>query len=45
MRYVAVLTALAANMAFASPEVTVDLRGGTTMDFVWIEPGSFTMGE
>ena len=25
-------------------EITVDLPGGATMDFVWVEPGTFTMG-
>jgi formylglycine-generating enzyme required for sulfatase activity len=25
-------------------ELTVDLPGGATMEFVWIEPGTFTMG-
>jgi len=24
--------------------LTVDLPGGATMEFVWIEPGTFTMG-
>ena len=28
----------------ANPEVTVDLPGAVTMDFVWIEPGTFLMG-
>jgi formylglycine-generating enzyme required for sulfatase activity len=26
------------------PKVTAQLPGGATMDFVWIEPGTFTMG-
>jgi formylglycine-generating enzyme required for sulfatase activity len=30
--------------AYANPEITVDLPGGATMEFVWIEPGTFTMG-
>ncbi len=30
--------------ANANSEMTVDLPGGATIDFVWIEPGSFTMG-
>ena len=30
--------------AYANPEITVDLPDGATMDFVWIEPGTFTMG-
>ena len=29
---------------YANEEITVDLPGGATMVFVWIEPGSFTMG-
>jgi len=28
----------------ADPEITVDLPGGATMAFVWIEPDTFTMG-
>ena len=31
-------------MAFANPETSVELPGGATMDFVWIEPGTFMMG-
>ena len=38
------VVALAAAPAFANPEMTVELPGGATMDFVWIEPGTFTMG-
>jgi hypothetical protein len=30
--------------ALAHPEMTVDLPGGATMDFVWIEPATFLMG-
>ena len=30
--------------ASANPEITVDLPGGATMDFVWIQPGTFVMG-
>lgn len=29
---------------WANEEITVDLPGGATMDFVWIEPGTFMMG-
>jgi len=29
---------------FANEEITVELPGGATMEFVWIEPGTFTMG-
>jgi formylglycine-generating enzyme required for sulfatase activity len=32
------------GLAFANPEMTVDLPGGATMEFVWIEPGTFLMG-
>jgi formylglycine-generating enzyme required for sulfatase activity len=33
------------NCEFApGGEMTVDLPGGATMDFVWIEPGTFLMG-
>ena len=28
----------------ANEEITVELAGGATMEFVWIEPGTFTMG-
>ena len=38
------VVALAAASAFANPEMTVELPGGATMDFGWIEPGTFTMG-
>ena len=39
---VALLASVA--VALANPEMTVDLPGGATMDFVWIEPGMFQMG-
>ncbi|MFA6107609.1 MAG: formylglycine-generating enzyme family protein [Candidatus Latescibacterota bacterium] len=38
------LVLLWVSVAYANPETTVDLPGGATMDFVWIEPGTFTMG-
>ena len=38
------LVAFAAAPAFANPEMTVELPGGVTMEFVWIEPGTFVMG-
>ena len=40
------LTALlvSSTSAYANPAITVDLPGGCTMDFVWIEPGVFLMG-
>ncbi len=28
----------------ANPEITLEISGGATMDFVWIEPGTFMMG-
>ena len=30
--------------ACGNPEITVELPQGQTMEFVWIEPGAFTMG-
>jgi formylglycine-generating enzyme required for sulfatase activity len=38
------LAVLAWTPLAANPEMTVDLPGGATMDFVWIGPGTFTMG-
>jgi len=38
------VVAWAAGAAFANPEIVVDLPGGASMEFVWIEPGTFTMG-
>ncbi|MFC1525890.1 formylglycine-generating enzyme family protein [Candidatus Latescibacterota bacterium] len=38
------LSALASTPVFANPEITVDLPGGATMDFVWIEPRTFMIG-
>ncbi|MFA6112234.1 MAG: SUMF1/EgtB/PvdO family nonheme iron enzyme, partial [Candidatus Latescibacterota bacterium] len=35
----------AAEPAPPRDTLTVDLPGGTTMEFVWIEPGTFTMGD
>ena len=32
------------SAADANEEITVDLPGGATMEFVWIEPGTFIMG-
>ena len=31
-------------IAVASEEITIPLPGGESMEFVWIEPGTFTMG-
>lgn len=35
---------LSSVVALANPEMTVDLPGGVTTKFVWIEPGPFLMG-
>ena len=35
---------LFASPGFANQDITVELPGGATMDFVWIEPGTFLMG-
>jgi len=32
------------SAGYANEEITVELPGGATMDFVWIDPGTFTMG-
>jgi len=32
------------DSVYANPEITVELPGGATMEFVWIEPGRFLMG-
>jgi len=39
-----VLALVGVQAGDANEEITVDLPGGATMDFVWIEPGTFTMG-
>ena len=44
MRRTLILILLLYGSAYANPEMTVDLPGGATMEFVWIEPGTFTMG-
>ena len=46
MRRVTVLLvfALIAGAAHANPEMTANLPNGATMEFVWIEPGTFLMG-
>lgn len=41
---VVVLVLLGNGISYANPEMTVDLPGGSTMEFVWIEPGAFLMG-
>ncbi len=45
-RYAAALASLRAAIAKAQPAMglSLDLGGGTTMDLVWIPPGSFKMG-
>ena len=37
-------TILFSGRSYANEEITVDLPGGATMEMVWIEPGTFTMG-
>jgi len=32
------------GVGYGAEEITVDLLGGVTMEFVWIEPGTFAMG-
>jgi len=32
------------GVGYANEEITVELPGGTTMEMVWIEPGTFLMG-
>jgi len=43
MRIVALLLTWV-SVGYANEEIIVDLPGGATMAFVWIEPGTFTMG-
>ena len=44
MRLTPILALMLCGSAYANPEITVDLPGGATMEFVWIEPGTFVMG-
>ena len=45
MRYLlAVWLCSWASAGYANEEITVDLPGGATMEMVWIESGTFTMG-
>jgi formylglycine-generating enzyme required for sulfatase activity len=46
MRLLLIVALLVASwgLSYANPERTFDLPGGTTMEMVWIEPGTFTMG-
>ncbi len=39
------LTAITVRTGPGSPTVTVALPGGATMDFRWVPPGTFTMGD
>ena len=39
MKKLTCILMLSVTIASANPERTVDLPGGPTMDFVWIEPG------
>ncbi len=41
---VALVAGLLAGSVEAGEEIAVELPGGTTMEFVWIEPGTFLMG-
>ena len=45
MRLTILVLLMAATSLFGNPEVRVDIPGGATMDFVWIEPGTFMMGK
>lgn len=38
------IVALSSGSGYANEEITVDLPGGAQMEFVGIEPGTFTMG-
>ena len=40
----AVLLLMWIGVGYANQEISVDLPGGATMEFVWIEPGTFLMG-
>ncbi len=44
MRYSLTLILLLHGGVYANSEMTFALPNGATMDFVWIEPGTFTMG-
>ncbi|MBT4100908.1 MAG: formylglycine-generating enzyme family protein, partial [Gemmatimonadetes bacterium] len=39
-----ILALLFSSSLSANPEMTVELPGGSTMELVWVEPGTFTMG-
>ena len=41
---VLVMFIMGASVGYAAEEITVQLPGGEKMEFVWIEPGTFTMG-
>lgn len=38
------VAAMGASAAHAESDLTISLAGGTEMEFVWVEPGVFTMG-
>ena len=46
MRHIVMVAILwmGVRAGFANEEMTVELPGGATMEFVWIEPGTFMMG-
>lgn len=44
MRVLIAAVLLSASAGYANQEITVELPGGATMEMVWIEPGTFTMG-
>ena len=44
MKRMWLLAVFVASPLYANPEITVDLPGGATMDFLWVEPGTFLMG-
>ena len=46
MKRILIITLLSVwvGIGLAQEEISVELPGGSTMEFVWIEPGMFTMG-
>ena len=45
MKRVLALIFLSATLAQANDEITIELPGGVPLEMVWIEPGSFIMGQ